>query len=101
MKSLHEGQLVTVTHEGATLDGIVFHAESFLKAIVAVADEEGAVLQTFHRNSLQERTEPSEHDELLRRLIKRSAEHGGAGSGKVSGGARGHTRGPAHRPTGR
>jgi hypothetical protein len=105
MKSLHEGQLVTITGEGPTLDGIVFHTPSLLKAVVAVPDDElGAVLRTVHRTTLTERTEAGEHDEALRRLIRRtpSTGRGGHGAGKAGGhGQRGFTRAPSHRSTGR
>ena len=105
MKPLSEGQLVTVTDDGQTLDGIVFHVESFLKAVVAVPDgESGAAFRTVHRKALAERSEPGEHDETLRKLIRRtpSAARTGAGGGSGSGrGARGHSRGADHRSTGR
>ena len=105
MKALSEGQLVTVAEEGEALDGIVFHVESFLKAIVAVPDADGgAAFRTVHRKALTERTRAGDHDEVLRKLIRRtpSAARTGAGGGGGSGrGARGYARGADHRATGR
>ena len=105
MKALSEGQLVTVAEEDQVLDGIVFHVESFLKAVVAVPDGDGgAAFRTVHRKALTERTRPGEHDESLRKVIRRtpSASRTGAGGGPGRGrGSRGHTRGADHRSTGR
>jgi hypothetical protein len=74
-----------------------------MKAVVAVPDEEGhATFRTVHRKVLAERTEPGEHDEALRKLIRHTpsgARHGSAGGGAV-GRSRGHTRGADHRSTG-
>ena len=105
MKQLSEGQLVAVRDDAGTTDGIVFHVESFVKAVVAVPGEEGhGTFRTVHRSALSERTEPSEHDEALRKLIRRtpSGARGGSGPGGGGGGrgARGHTRGADHRSTG-
>ena len=104
MKALSEGQLVTVAEEGRALDGIVFHVESFLKAVVAVPDEDGGgAFRTVHRKELTERTTPGEHDEALRKLIHRThtAARPHAGGGVGGRGARGHARGADHRSTGR
>jgi hypothetical protein len=105
MKALTEGQLVTVAEDGQVLDGIVFHVESFLKAVVAVPDVDGgAAFRTVHRKALTERTRPGEHDESLRKLIRRtpSGARTGAGGGSGRGrGSRGHARGVDHRSTGR
>src|SRR5918997_6793766 len=99
MKPLSEGQLVTVDDDGNRVDGIVFHVESFVKAVVAVADAEGnGTFRTVHRKAIQERAEPGEHDEALRKLIRHTpsgARHGTARGGV--GGSRGHTRGADHR----
>jgi hypothetical protein len=103
MKSLHEGQLVTVAEGDARLDGIVFQVDSFLKAVVVVADGEGdASFRTVHRNALAERTQPGTNDEVLRKLIRRTPQgaRGGRSGGGPVGGARGHTRGADHRSTG-
>ncbi|HEV2814166.1 MAG TPA: hypothetical protein VGW10_13010, partial [Solirubrobacteraceae bacterium] len=71
MKSLTEGQLVIVVDDGAAVDGIVVHVASFLKAEVAVPDDEhGAVFRSVHRKALRERAEPGEHDEALRKAIR-------------------------------
>jgi hypothetical protein len=103
MKPLSEGQLVTVEEDGTKADGIVFHVDSFVKAVVAVADDEGnGTFRTVHRKVLAERTEPGEHDEALRKLIRRtpSGARSGGGGGGVGHGSRGHTRGADHRSTG-
>lgn len=104
MKQLSEGQLVAVDEDGSRVDGIVFHVEGFMKAVVAVPDSDGhATFRTVHRRALQERAEPGEHDEALRRLIRRtpSGARGGSGAtGSAGRGARGHTRGADHRSTG-
>jgi hypothetical protein len=105
MKSLHEGQLVAVADgDDVVVDGIVYHVASFLKAEVAVADESGGVaFRSVHRNALRERTAAGEHDEALRKEIRRAASSGRGGGGGVSGpagGSRGHTRGADHRSTG-
>ena len=105
MKALTEGQLVTVSEDGNVVDGIVFHVDSFLKAVVAVPDGEGgAAFRTAHRKALAERTTPGEHDELLRKLIRRTPSGARTGSGGATGrggGSRGHARGADHRSTGR
>jgi hypothetical protein len=99
MKPLREGQLVTVADGDARLDGIVFHVESFLKAEVVVPDGEGGgSFRTAHRKELGERTTEGEHDETLRKLIKRASS--GSRGGRGVGGSRGHTRGADHRSTG-
>jgi hypothetical protein len=103
MKPLREGQLVTVDEDGTKVDGIVFHVESFVKSVVAVPDEEGqGTFRTVHRKALHERTEAGEHDEALRKLIKRtpSGARSGGGGGGVGRTSRGHTRGADHRSTG-
>jgi hypothetical protein len=104
MDSLLEGQLVTVAGKGAPVDGIVFDAPSAIKVVVAVVEaERGPVLRTVERKALTDRTEAGEHDEALRRLIRRtpSTRRGGGSGGQGFGGARGHNRPPAHRTTGR
>jgi hypothetical protein len=102
MKPLSEGQLVTVDENGDRLDGIVFHVESFVKAVVAVPDGEGhGLFRTVHRKAIHERAQAGEHDDALRKLIRNTpsgARHGTARGGV--GGSRGHTRGADHRSTG-
>lgn len=104
MKPLSEGQLVTIDEDGGRVEGIVFHVESFVKAVVAVPGDEGhGTFRTVHRKALHERTEPAEHDEALRKLIRRTpsgARSGGGPTGGVGRGSRGHTRGADHRSTG-
>ena len=105
MKALSEGQRVTVAEERQVLDGIVLHVESFLKAVVAVPDGDGgAAFRTVHRKALTERTRPGEHDESLRKVIRRAPSDPRTGAGGRPGrgrGFRGHTRGADHRSTGR
>ena len=102
MKPLSEGQLVTVDDDGTRVEGIVYHVESFVKAVIAVPDAEGnGAFRTVHRKAIQERTEPGEHDETLRKLIRHTpspARHGHAGGGVGRSG--GHRRGADHRSTG-
>src|SRR5687767_9195039 len=103
MKPLSEGQLVTVDEDGSPVEGIVFHVESFVKAVVAVPDDDGhGTFRTVHRKTIHERSEAGEHDDALRKLIKRtpSGARSGAGKGGGVGGSRGHTRGADHRSTG-
>jgi hypothetical protein len=100
MKSIHAGQLVTVTEEGVTLDGIVFDTPNLLKVVVAVPDPEGgAVFRTVRRGSLSERREAGEHDAELRKLIRRSPRTSRSGPRGADGPRRGHMRGAAHRTT--
>ena len=104
METLLEGQLVTVAREGGNLDGIVFDTPSAVKVIVAVPDpSKGVVLRSFHRGALSERTEAGADDDALRALIRRtpSTQRGGKGGGTGVQGRRAHTRGAAHRTTGR
>ena len=103
MRQLSEGALVTVDDDGTPVAGIVFHVESFVKAVVAVPGEDGqGIFRTVHRKALAARTEPSEHDEALRKLTRRapSGSRSGGGGGAPGRGARGHTRGADHRSTG-
>jgi hypothetical protein len=103
MKSFREGQLVTVVGDGEGLDGIVVHA-SMVRVDVAVADaERGAVFRTVHPKSLRERSTGGEHDDVLRRVIRRTPS---GGSGRRGGpgardGRRGHSRASGHRTTGK
>ena len=104
MDAPHPGDLVTVTEGDAHLDGIVFDAPSHLKVVVAVADPaRGPGLRTVHPDALSEREGEGAHDKVLRALLRRTppparAGHSGPGGGH---GRAGHTRGAAHRPTGR
>jgi hypothetical protein len=101
MKSLREGQLVTVAGDDVSLDGIVHHAPSLVKVVVAVPDDErGPVLRTVQRRLVSERHEAGPDDDALRRLIRREGRVGARGA-QVGGGRRAHSRGPMHRTTGK
>jgi hypothetical protein len=103
MRSFNEGQLVTLVEEGSELDGIVVHAPSLVKVEVAVADgERGAVFRTVHPKTLRERDVVGEHDDALRRRIRRTRSPGRAGSGSGPGaGRRGYSHASGHRTTGK
>jgi hypothetical protein len=105
MTSLLEGELVTVAGEHGERDGIVVHVPSKSKVVVAVPDpERGAVMRTFHPRTLAARGAAGAHDEALRRLIRRTPSVGRGGPRGQNGpgrGSSGHTRSPAHRPTGK
>ena len=102
MKVFHEGQLVTVTRDGSELDGIVVHVPSLVKVEVAVADDEsGAVFSTLHPKTLKERTEAGEHDDELRRRIRRTSPSGRGPRNGPGGGRRGHSSVSGHRTTGK
>ncbi len=99
------GALVTISGERAATDGIVFDLPSRSKAVVAVMDSSrGPVFRTVHPGTLSERAEEGPDDRALRLLIRRTP---GARTAVAADGAGkrredpGHTRGPAHRPTGR
>jgi hypothetical protein len=102
MRTFRPGQLVTLVEEPEALEGIVVDAPSLVKIEVAVPDEgHGAVFRTVHPKLLKERAEEGEHDEALRRLIRRN---GSAGRGPRSGpgsGRRGHSQATGHRTTGK
>ena len=105
MKSFREGQLVTVVGQDGELDGIVVHAPSLVKVEVALPDgERGPVFRTVHRKTLRQRSVAGEHDDALRRLIRRipSANRGGPRSGPgARHGRRGHSHASGHRTTGK
>jgi hypothetical protein len=105
MDAASPGELVKVATGGPELDGIVFDTPSRSKVVVAVVDaSRGPVLRTFPPEALSERTEEGPDDRALRLLVRRTPSPARAGSrGGVTGGrARpGHTRGAAHRPTGK
>jgi hypothetical protein len=101
-----EDRLVTVATAGPQLDGIEFDSPSASKVVVAVIDpKRGPVLRTYSRSDVSERTEAGPDDKALALLIRRTPLAGGGGNGRGGAGAgrgrAGHTRGPAHRPTGR
>ena len=105
VRSFHEGQVVMLVGEGGTLDGIVVHAPSLVKIEVAVADaERGPVFRAVLPKALRERLTGGEHDDALRRVIRRtpSASRAGPRSGPGAGrGRRGHSRATGHRTTGK
>jgi hypothetical protein len=103
MKSFREGQLVTLIEEGDELDGIVVHAPSMVRVEVAVADaERGALFRTVHPKKLRERSSAGEHDDALRRRIRRTPSAGRAGPRSGPGGGhRGHSHASGHRTTGK
>ena len=104
MKSFHEGQLVTVAAEGEELDGIVVHTPSLVKVEVVVSEDEGgAVFRTVHPKVLRARDAAGEHDEALRRVIRRTpASRAGSRGGPAAGrGQRGHSHVTGHRTTGK
>ena len=102
LKTCREGQLVTLATEDGDLDGVVAHVASLVKVEVAVEEADGPVFRIVHPKSLKPRDEPGPADEALKRVIHRAAGQGHAATGGASGrGRQGHTRGTAHRPTGR
>jgi hypothetical protein len=104
MRSYREGELVTVSRDGESLDGVVAHVESLVKIVVAVPDEErGAILRTVHPRTLAERGDDGPDDQTLRRLVERtgSGRGGPRGGSGPAGSRRGHTRTTGHRTTGK
>jgi hypothetical protein len=103
LKTFRNGQLVTVASESGAMDGVVAHVASLVKVEVAVEETAtGPVFRTVHPKSLTPRDEPGPADDALRRLIHRADATGHqAASGASGRGGRAHTRGAAHRPTGR
>jgi hypothetical protein len=103
MRSFHEGQLVTLVEEPEALEGIVVHAPSLVKIEVAVPDTgDGRVFRTVHPKLLRARSEPGEHDDALRRLIRRTGSAGRGGPRAGAGSARrGHSQPSGHRTTGK
>jgi hypothetical protein len=102
MRTFHEGQLVTLVEDGGELDAIVVNAPSLVKVEVAVADaERDAVFRTVHPKMLRERSTAGEHDDGLRRRIRRTASGGRAGRGGPGGLRAGHSHVSGHRTTGK
>jgi hypothetical protein len=104
MRSFREGQLVTVVGEGGAHDGIVVHTPSLVRVEVVVSeDEAGPVFRTVHPKVLRTREAPGEHDEVLRRVIRRApAGRAGSRGGPAGGrGQRGHGHVTGHRTTGK
>jgi hypothetical protein len=101
MKSFHEGQLVTLVGEGEELEGIVVHASGLVKVEIAVPDaERGTVFRSVHPKVLRHRDLPGEHDDSLRRLIRRGRA-GSRGGGPLGHGRSGHSQPAPHRATGK
>jgi hypothetical protein len=100
-----DAHLVTVTDGGRPRDGIVFDRPSPTKVVVAVMDRRrGPVFRTLNPIALSERIDPGDDDVSLRRLIRRTPPPAGRRRASASAGqaARAaHTRGAAHRSTGR
>jgi hypothetical protein len=102
LKTFREGQLVSLATEDGDVDGVVAHVASLVKVEVAVEEPDGPVFRIVHPKSLTPRDEPGPADDALRRVIHRAAAPGHGASGGASGrGRQAHTRGAAHRPTGR
>jgi hypothetical protein len=102
MRTFHAGQLITLVGDNGALDGIVVHAPSLVKIEVAVPDEEhGAQFRTVHPKLLREREDPGEHDDELRKLIRRTGSGGRGGFGGAGSGRRGHSHATGHRTTGK
>ena len=102
---MNPGDLVTVAAGTAELDGLVFDTPSSSKAVVALVDPaRGPVFRTVDQKALTIRTAEGRHDRALRLLVKRTPPpvHGAARGATPGGhGHSGHTRGAAHRTTGR
>ena len=101
MASTAIGELVTVTTNGHSVDGIVFDEPSAKKVVVAIVDpSRGAAFRTVHPDTLSARETEGAGDHAMRALIKRtpSPVHRRAtgGSGAARGSA-GHSRGASHR----
>ena len=100
-----DAHLVTVTDGGRPRDGIVFDRPSPTKVVVAVIDQRrGPVFRTLNPSALSQRAEPGDDDVQLRRLIRRTPPPAGRRHSSTSAGQAAHaahTRGAAHRTTGR
>ena len=99
------GERVNVDDGGAVREGIVFDTPSRSKVVVAVFDpRRGPVFRTVHPKGLSERTNDGVGDGALRLLIRRTPPPGRGANGSRAGvGTRraAHTRGAAHRSTGK
>ena len=102
LKTFREGQLVSLATDDGDVDAVVAHVASLVKVEVAVEEADGPVFRIVHPKSLTPRDEPGPADDALRRVIHRAASPGHGAAGGASGrGRRAHSRGAAHRPTGR
>jgi hypothetical protein len=100
-----DAHLVTITDAGRPRDGIIFDRPSPTKVVVAVIDQRrGPVFRTLNPSALSQRAEPGDDDVQLRRLIRRTPPPAGRRHSSTSAGQAAyaaHTRGTAHRSTGR
>jgi hypothetical protein len=101
MGSTAVGELVKVTTNGHSVDGIVFDTPSAKKVVVAIVDPaRGAAFRTVHPETLSARETEGAGDRALRALIKRTPppvhRRANGGSGAAHGSA-GHSRGASHR----
>src|SRR5690242_4662468 len=100
MNSAAVGDLVEITTDGPTVDGIVFDTPSAKKVVVAVIDpRRGPVFRTVHPAALGARETEGANDRALRQLIRRTpaprrGAHGGASVGR---GEAGVSRPATHR----
>ena len=104
MRSYREGALVSLVADGEERDAIVVHAPSLVRVEVAVWDaEHGAVFRSTHPKHLRDRAREGEHDEALRRQIRRTPDvrAGVRGGFPAAGGRRGHGHTTGHRTTGK
>ncbi len=105
MEHIAAGDLVRVATGGPQIDGIVFDPSGAAKVVVALIDRtRGPVLRAVDRSALSERSETGDDDRALQLLIRRTppTARGAARGASGGGGSRAaHTRGAAHRPTGR
>lgn len=105
MTPVSPGELVKVAAGGPVLDGIVFDVPSREKVVVAVlVAGRGPAFRTVAPSTLSER-EAAATDAALQALIRRTPVPGGgtrrAGNGAKGGSSAGHSRGAAHRATGK
>jgi hypothetical protein len=81
------------------------HTRSLVKVEVAVPEAAGGpIFRTVHPKRLRERSAAGEHDDALRRLIRRTSSAGRPGPRTGPGsahGRRGHSQPSGHRTTGK
>ncbi len=105
MDPARAGDLVTVSSDGPSLDGIVFDTPSGSKVVVAVMDRRrGPVLKTVHPRALAARSAASPDDPALRLLLRRTPQPDRGRTQSARGGGQGragYTRSATHRTTGK
>jgi len=105
LETTSAGELVKVATGGPLVDAIVFDTPSAHKAVVALVDRgRGPVFRTVNVNTLSERAEAGPDDRALQLLIRRTpppAHLSARGAAGVGRGHDAHSRGAAHRPTGK